>query len=215
MTIILTLIITLLLAGVSAAAIFAATQVTAKSELFRGTRNRILDHALDLAGTYLAREALDEATMVSHVWAEFVGKLSDLANCAFCQTFWHAIWVNLATAYLLDIPNGFAVAAWLPSIALAKILHDKCTKRQIKRRILLDESDEAHDHPWPMFVSSGTPSDQPAVNWNRPNAAEFVAAANHIDDAKEFKGYEPEADPNPKPRGDTTTILRRTFKKDT
>lgn len=196
MTTLLALIITLLLAGISAAAIFAVTQVTAKSELFRGTRSRILDYALDLTSTYLAKEALSEATISRWLWTEFVGKVSDLVNCAFCQTFWHAIWIVIGTAYLLGVPNGFAAAAWLPAIAMAKLLHDKGTKRQIKRRILTEP--EEHDLAW---------FGVPAASVAPPEKMVRITPKN--DD------YEPGTDLAPNPRGDTTVVIRQTYKKDT
>lgn len=179
----LALLITLLLAGISAAAIFAVTQVTAKSELFRGTRNRILDYSLELTSTYLNLEALDSATWLRWVWTEFVGKVSDLVNCAFCQTFWHAIWITLGTAYLLGVPNGFAAAAWLPAIAMAKILHDKGTKRQIKRQILTDLPEPSYDHPLEELLK------QPAKPVAKPG----------IDALKE--AYARSENPNPIPAG--------------
>lgn len=95
--------------------VFAATELTAKSELFRPLRERLL-----AAGV---RATIRREDGKGRLFDPVVVFLSDAWTCPFCTSWWHAAWVAVTTGLLIGswwIPSVTVIA----SVGLAKVIHD-------------------------------------------------------------------------------------------
>ncbi len=115
------LLLIILLGGL---AVFAATELTAKSTLFGPLRERLLHAAARAAARRQGGLEQSRWQCRSDPVIVFIG---DAWVCPFCSSCWHAAWV----AAVVGLHAGWAggAIAYLPIIATAKLLHDFSRRR--------------------------------------------------------------------------------------
>ncbi len=106
--------LTLLVITVLAAlAIFAATELTARAEITRPLRDRLL-----LAWIQLDRQGPD--------WvAKIVGFFAAAWTCPFCTSFWHGAWIAPFLCLVTGAGWPIGIALYFPAIGLSKVLLDR------------------------------------------------------------------------------------------
>lgn len=110
-----------LLSVLAAVAVIAATEITAKSHLFKPVRDYFFRTSMLPLFSQRGGARLTRRQRINRLWRGFV---SDLINCPFCSSCWHAFWILALLGQVIGGALGVMVAAYLPAIGLAKILHD-------------------------------------------------------------------------------------------
>lgn len=96
-------------------AILAGTELTTKSQLFEPARKLLLGWGV-------------RATIFPDVRFGWLARfLADAWTCPFCSSFWHGAWSTIMVGSWDHLGFWGGIVIYLPSIGMAKILHDTLT----------------------------------------------------------------------------------------